>query len=114
MPRIVITHAVADIERWLEGKAERAAAIESGSGSNVTDFVAQGRKQQHRHHRRRGRRRRHAGDVGLTASGGRGKDARARRRASHHRVRRSELARGGLVPRYFSGVTWRCSTSGRE
>ncbi len=40
MPRIVITHAVADIERWLEGKAERAAAIESGSGSNVVDFVA--------------------------------------------------------------------------
>jgi hypothetical protein len=40
MPRIVITHAVTDIERWLEGKAERAAAIESGSGSNVTDFVA--------------------------------------------------------------------------
>src|SRR3954452_3667311 len=40
MPRIVITHAVADIESWLEGKAERAAAIESGSGSNVTDFVA--------------------------------------------------------------------------
>ncbi|MFL5935339.1 MAG: hypothetical protein ACJ744_00775 [Gaiellaceae bacterium] len=41
MPRIVITHAVADIERWLEGKAERAAAIESGSGSNVIDYVAQ-------------------------------------------------------------------------
>ncbi len=40
MPRIVITHAVTDIERWLEGKAERAAAIESGTGSNVTDFVA--------------------------------------------------------------------------
>lgn len=40
MPRMVLTHAVADIERWLEGKAERAAAIESGSGSNVTDFVA--------------------------------------------------------------------------
>ena len=40
MPKIVITHAVADIERWLEGKAERAAAIESGSGSNVKDFVA--------------------------------------------------------------------------
>ena len=40
MPRVVITHAVADIERWLEGKTERAAAIESGSGSNVTDFVA--------------------------------------------------------------------------
>ena len=41
MPRIVITHAVADIERWLEGKADRAAAIKSGSGSNVIDFVAQ-------------------------------------------------------------------------
>ena len=40
MPKVVITHAVADIERWLEGKTERAAAIESGSGSNVTDFVA--------------------------------------------------------------------------
>ncbi|HSI97225.1 MAG TPA: hypothetical protein VK926_02600 [Gaiellaceae bacterium] len=40
MPRMVLTHAVVDIERWLEGKAERAAAIESGSGSNVQDYVA--------------------------------------------------------------------------
>jgi hypothetical protein len=40
MPRVVITHAVEDIDRWLEGKAQRAAAIESGTGSNVTDFVA--------------------------------------------------------------------------
>ena len=40
MPRVVITHAVEDIDRWLQGKAERAAAIESGTGSNVTDFVA--------------------------------------------------------------------------
>ena len=40
MPRVVITHAVVDIERWLKGKAERAEAIESGSGSNVTDYVA--------------------------------------------------------------------------
>lgn len=37
---MVLTHAVVDAERWLEGKAERAAAIESGSGSNVTDYVA--------------------------------------------------------------------------
>jgi hypothetical protein len=37
MPRVVITHAVEDIGRWLQGKAERAAAIESGTGSNVTD-----------------------------------------------------------------------------
>ena len=40
MARIVAVHGVQDIPRWLEGKAERAAAIESGSGSNVTDFVA--------------------------------------------------------------------------
>jgi len=40
MSRVVITHAVVDIERWLEGKAARAAAIESGSGTNVTDYVA--------------------------------------------------------------------------
>lgn len=40
MPRIVVTHAVVDTERWLKGKAARAAAIESASGSNVTDYVA--------------------------------------------------------------------------
>jgi hypothetical protein len=40
VPRIVAVHAVEDIPRWLEGKAERAAAIESGSGSNVVDHVA--------------------------------------------------------------------------
>ena len=42
MPRVVITHAVEDIDRWLQGKAERRAAIESGTGSNVTDYVAHG------------------------------------------------------------------------
>ena len=41
MPKVVLTHAVVDIGRWLEGKAERAAAIESGSGSNVIDYVAE-------------------------------------------------------------------------
>ena len=40
MPRVVITHAVEDIDRWLQGTAERAAAIESGTGSNVTDYTA--------------------------------------------------------------------------
>lgn len=40
MPKMVITHGVEDLDRWLEGKAERAAAIESGSGSNVQDYVA--------------------------------------------------------------------------
>ena len=41
MPKVVITHAVQEIDRWLQGKEERAAAIESGTGSNVTDYVAQ-------------------------------------------------------------------------
>ena len=40
MTRVVITHAVEDLDRWLQGKAERAAAIESGTGNNVTDYVA--------------------------------------------------------------------------
>jgi hypothetical protein len=41
MPRIVVTHAVADVDRWLQGKAGRAEAIASGSGTNVTDYVAE-------------------------------------------------------------------------
>ena len=40
MPKVVVTHAVEDIDRWLQGKDKRAAAIESGTGSNVTDYVA--------------------------------------------------------------------------
>ncbi len=39
MPRMVITHAVVDVDRWLEGKAERAAVI-GAAGTNVTDYVA--------------------------------------------------------------------------
>ena len=41
MPKVVITHAVQDLDRRLQGKAERASAIESGTGSNVTDYVAE-------------------------------------------------------------------------
>lgn len=40
MPKVVIAHAVEDLDRWLQGKGERAAAIESATGSNVTDCVA--------------------------------------------------------------------------
>jgi hypothetical protein len=39
MPRIVITHDVVDVERWLNGKGERSAALGS-AGTNVTDYVA--------------------------------------------------------------------------
>lgn len=38
MPRIVITHAVRDVDRWLDGRAERAASVPGGG--NVTDLVA--------------------------------------------------------------------------
>src|SRR5262249_44494658 len=41
VPRIIITHGAQDIDRWLQGKAERAGAIESTGASNVTDYVAQ-------------------------------------------------------------------------
>ena len=40
MPKVVITHAVEDIDLWLQGKDKRREAIESGTGSNVTDYVA--------------------------------------------------------------------------
>lgn len=39
MPRMVITHDVVDIERWLKGKEERSAAL-GAIGADVTDFVA--------------------------------------------------------------------------
>jgi hypothetical protein len=39
VPKMVITHAVVDLERWLEGNAERAAVIGS-FGTDVTDYVA--------------------------------------------------------------------------
>ena len=39
MPKMVITHAVVDIERWVNGKAERAATI-GAFATNVTYYVA--------------------------------------------------------------------------
>lgn len=39
MPKIVITHAVKDIETWLQGKAERAAMF-GQFATNATDHVA--------------------------------------------------------------------------
>lgn len=39
MPRMVLTHAVVDVERWLAGKSERAATI-SSYATDVTDHVA--------------------------------------------------------------------------
>lgn len=39
IPKIVLTHAVKDVDTWLKGKAERVAMF-SPFASNVTDHVA--------------------------------------------------------------------------
>lgn len=41
MPKMVITHSVVDVEKWLLGKSERADAIGAMGGTNVIDHVAQ-------------------------------------------------------------------------
>jgi hypothetical protein len=38
MPRVVITHAIHDVDRWLGGKAERASGLPGAT--QVTDLVA--------------------------------------------------------------------------
>jgi hypothetical protein len=38
VPRIVITHAVQDADRWLKGRDERATALPGAT--NITDLVA--------------------------------------------------------------------------
>ena len=39
MPKVVMTHAVKDIETWLKGKEERAAVV-GPYATNITDYVA--------------------------------------------------------------------------
>ena len=39
MPKVVMTHKVVEIERWLKGKEERAAAF-ADYGTDVRDHVA--------------------------------------------------------------------------
>lgn len=39
MPKLLVTHTVADVETWLAFKAERARAVEGLGGSNVVDLV---------------------------------------------------------------------------
>lgn len=40
MPKIVVTHNVADVTTWLQFKGERADAIGMLGGTNVADHVA--------------------------------------------------------------------------
>jgi S-adenosylmethionine:diacylglycerol 3-amino-3-carboxypropyl transferase len=39
MPKVVLTRAVVDMERWLKGKEEQVSDI-GAAGTNVTDYVA--------------------------------------------------------------------------
>ena len=41
MPKMVVTHNVADVDNWLKGKAERADTITAMGCTNVVDYVAQ-------------------------------------------------------------------------
>jgi hypothetical protein len=41
MPKIVAAHAVADVDKWLQFKSDRADAIAMLGGRNVVDHVAQ-------------------------------------------------------------------------
>ena len=41
MPKMVLTHGVADVDKWLGFKAERAEAFAGLGGSDVVDHVAQ-------------------------------------------------------------------------
>ena len=41
MPKMVITHAVADVETWLSFKQERAESIVAVGGRNAVDLPAQ-------------------------------------------------------------------------
>ena len=93
MPRVVITHAVADIDRWLKGNAGRTAAIESGSRQQRNRLRRKRREQQHRDHRRRRRPLRHPEDAGLPAARGGGRNGRTRRDPPNHGLHR------GVVPR---------------
>jgi hypothetical protein len=38
MPRVIITHDIREVDRWLAGKDERAAAMPGATG--ITDLVA--------------------------------------------------------------------------
>jgi hypothetical protein len=40
LTKVVLTHAVEDVERWLSFKDERAASIGAMGGSNIVDNVA--------------------------------------------------------------------------
>jgi hypothetical protein len=41
MPKVVVTHSVADVAVWLSHASERAGAIGQLGGTNIVDHVAQ-------------------------------------------------------------------------
>ena len=41
MPKVIITHDVADVDSWLKGKTDRVESVSAMGGSDVVDHVAQ-------------------------------------------------------------------------
>jgi len=41
MPKVVVTHNVVDVDKWLQFKTERAESIAALGGTNVVDHVSQ-------------------------------------------------------------------------
>ena len=41
MAKMVVTHAVVDVDNWLKGEVERADAITAMGCTNVVDYVAE-------------------------------------------------------------------------
>jgi hypothetical protein len=41
MPKVVVTHSIKDVDTWVKGSADRAAAIGSMGATNIVDHVAQ-------------------------------------------------------------------------
>jgi hypothetical protein len=39
MPKVVITHSVSDVDKWLSFKSERAEAVGLVGGTNVQDYA---------------------------------------------------------------------------
>ena len=55
MPKMVITHDVADVDTWLKFKSERADTVSGMGGRHVVDHVAGRREQEEKSPFRRDR-----------------------------------------------------------
>ena len=92
MPKMVVTHSVVDIERWLGGKAERSELI--GKVRHRRYGLRRGRReQQRRHHGRYPRHGRPAGAHDLAFARGCRRGGAPRRDTADHRLHRKVVGR---------------------